>query len=103
MPEKVNEKTTSMPTKNAPVATAHGNSLRQETRPPSRNRIVNHHSPVNATRPAIANRTGPPRPTEGSTKLVKNRKPTARASQINWRTMSRAPRESSSNTRSYRL
>ena len=102
MPEKVTEKTASMPSQNAPVATAHGNSLRQETRPPSRNHIVNHQKPMNATRLAIPNRTGPPRPTEGPTKLPRKIQPTARASQISSRSHVPGPRGSSPNTRWYR-
>ena len=42
MPEKMNEKTTSMPTQNTPVAQADGSSLLQETLPASKSHIVSH-------------------------------------------------------------
>jgi hypothetical protein len=52
------EKTAYMPSQNALVATAYGTSLRQETRPSSKNHIVNHQKPMNPGMLTIHHRTG---------------------------------------------
>src|SRR5512140_123077 len=102
MPEKMTEKTASMPSQNAPVATAHGTSLRQETRPASKNHIVNHQKPMNAGMLTIHHSTGELARNPGATVLPRAVQPTARASQITARSVSRGPRGSSWNTRWYR-
>ena len=102
MPEKTTEKTASMPTQNTAVATAAGNTSRQEIRPASKNQIVNHQKPVNTARPMTASRTGPPAPrSAGPAQPASTEQPTSTASQISPRSMSLAPRRSSSKARSY--
>src|SRR6516165_6288265 len=101
MPEKMTEKTAYMPSQNAPVATAHGKSLRQETRPASRNDIVNHQKPMNAGMLTIHHRTGALERNQGPTEVPTAPKPTASTSQIAARSLSRGPRESRPNIRRY--
>lgn len=89
IPEKMAAKTASMPSQNTPVATADGNSLRQEILPARSNHMVNHQKPVNRTRPTTANTTGPRARTQGPTQPPPaNSQPSHPASQITARGMS---------------
>ena len=62
---------------------------------------MNHQTPVNTTRPMTASKTGPPAPrSAGPAQPARTEQPTSRASQISRRSMSLAPRLSSSKARS---
>ena len=64
---------------------------------------MNHQKPVSTSRPITASRTGPPAPrSPGPAQPARAEQPTSTASQISRRSMSRPPRPSSSNARSYR-
>lgn len=101
MPERVTEKTASMAAQHAPVATAHGKSLRLETLPPSSNHIVSHQKPVNVARATSQNRTGPLARSPGPMAPVRANPPTVRANQISRLSLSRTPCGSRSKSRWY--
>ena len=64
---------------------------------------MNHQKPVSTTRPMTASRTGPPAPrSAGPAQPARAEQPTSTASQISRRSMSLAPRPSSSKAASYR-
>ena len=67
------------------------------------NQLVNHQKPVRTTRPVTASTTGPPSPrSQGPAQPARAEQPTSTASPISRRSMSLAPRPSSSKARSYR-
>src|ERR1017187_949348 len=82
VPEKMTEKTASMPTQHTAVATAAGNRARQELLPASRNHTVTPQKPVTTPRPMTASSTGPPAPrSTGPAQPASTEQPTSTASQ----------------------
>ena len=100
--EKMNEKTTAMPSQQTPVATAGGSRSRHETLPASRSHTVNDRKAVKAARPRTPSSTGPPASrSAGPAQPAKTEQPTSAPSQMSRRGMSFIPRGSRSKARSY--